>query len=174
MALSYIVTGAAIIKTGTGSAGALETLGYSEDGVRIEFTKYKGELKSDVAGRMAPAELYEQGEIAWIRAKLTSMDMTVLEKIRRVGGAAGEGDAAAIGRLSGTNIVAGTAFDAYRLLIHTTTDPYNFLTATLRDRQGVRLSTDPYQPELSWFAWAFIPGTATTTSGVDLYNRTTS
>ena len=172
MATSFVVTGPGLVKVGTGTAAALELLGYTEDGARIEITSFKGELKTDVGGRMAPAELYEMGEIAWVRIKLTAYDSAILAKVRR-GGRSAEGDAGSIGRLAGTNAAAGTAFDAFRLLIDCSSEPWNFPTACLRDRHNYRVSTEPYQPELSFYCWVFIPGSATSGS-TDLYNRTTS
>lgn len=167
MATTYHVPGPVQISTGTGSAGALQLLGLTEDGVDLSIDTAMEPLMSDVAGVSKPADLQDMGDDATIRVPLVTYDSTVLEVLRKRGGSA-SGVSGARGALMGTGGIA------FRLLLNSADEPWNFFTAILRNAQEVKLGTKYSVWRLTFYAWVFVPAGNTTPAGLKLYDRSTS
>ena len=166
MPAAYHVQGPALIKTGTGAAGALESLGYSEDGVEISVREYREPVRTDVAGPAVPADLQHMGADAIIRARLSAYDLGVLVKVRKRHDATADGQLPTLGRL------VGTAGDAFKPVIAGADEVWRVPTAILREAQDTKLGTRYTVWSLTFYAWAFIPATATTPKDIVLYDHT--
>lgn len=177
MATAFHVNGTAEIKTGTGSAGALELLGHTINGVEIDVTPVVRPIYTDAAGGDdgIPATERKAGEIAVIHADLIVYDEAVLLKVRKGTETTTEGVMLGAGTILDNVAVGSTGVHGYyRLLILSPDDslPWNFLTARLL-RKPVRISTKENVWRLAWQAIPYV-GTANTEAAVVLYNRTTS
>lgn len=161
MARSIIVPGTATIKVNTGSAGALETLGVTINGARIEEEVLTVPVPSDENGgdEGPPLDFQYLGEIHRVSLELVSYDMAVLAKVL-----------AQKGGTEGQQLTAGTLLSSggytFRLLIHTTNNPRNYLAAVLRGpAKGCNRGTRFAVQTLNFECYA--------SAGV-LYNTTTS
>lgn len=130
MTLGVQVAGKALIKVGTGSAGALEDLGYTRNGADVTKEAYWGEIHGDEHGgdEGPPIDIQFFGEIARIRLELTKYDPATLAKVesRIASGTAGTIAAGDIGAL----MIGGSK--AMRLLIAAASGPVNFPIAIPR------------------------------------------
>jgi len=128
MALVVNVHGAALVRVGTGAANALEDLGYSVNGVDIEETVLTADVPGDQNGgdEGPPIDIQYFGQIDIVRLELSRYDAAVLAKIdcRLLGGTTGSTSA------PGTLIFGASRH--YRLLVHPTTGPRNYLGAVPR------------------------------------------
>lgn len=122
------VYGPALIRVGTGAAGALETLGYSVNGVEFEENAFTSNVPGDQNGgdEGPPIDVQYFGQIDIVRLDLSKYDTAILAKLdcRLLGGTSGSVGA------PGTLIFGGSKY--YRLLISPTTGPRNYLGATPR------------------------------------------
>lgn len=93
MAVSVVVDGPVAISVDTGTSNALESLGYTENGVEITEQIYTSEVKGDENGgdQGPPIDIQYFGEVHIIRMLLTKWDPLVIAKIRAglYGGTAG-------------------------------------------------------------------------------------
>lgn len=125
MAIGIQVAGACLLKVDTGTTHALESLGYSENGVRVEEEAFHSNVPGDQNGgdEGPPIDVQYFGEIHRVRLELSSWDSAVVDKIlsKLYGGTAGVLGAA--GSLMG----AGGFY--YRLLLLSTNLPRNYLRA---------------------------------------------
>jgi hypothetical protein len=141
MAQQVHIAGAALIKVGTGSAGALEELGYTRNGANIRPEGYFLNVPGDQNGGDdgPPIEVIYMGETARVRIELTKFDSAIADKIacRVRGGTAGTPAAA------GTAMFAGDY--TVRVLVSTTNAPINFLRCIPREpveiNKGTKFST---------------------------------
>jgi len=137
MATGVIVDGPCIIKTGTGSASALEELGRSEAGVDVTENAFFYDVHGDDNGGDVgpPIDIQFMGEMHIIRAVMTKYDEAVLNKIRcrLLAGAAGTVGA------TGTLMFAESKF--FRVLLHSTNRPRNYLQCVFRDAFEVNKGT---------------------------------
>lgn len=128
MAIAIQVPGACLIKLDTGSSHALESLGYSENGVHIEeeiFTEgVPGDLRGGDLG--PPIDIQYFGEIHRVRLELSSWDSAVAAKVNPVLYGGTEGQSGAPGSL----FRAGGF--SFRLLLLCTNLPRNYPIAFLR------------------------------------------
>ena len=101
MSATVQLPGAAPVSVGTGSANALQLLGYTVNGCEIESTKIIEEVPGDQGGGEGgtPIEFQHLGRYDIVRLELSKIDMTVFNKI--------EAAVNANGTLS--SVVAGTA-----------------------------------------------------------------
>lgn len=140
MATTVNVGGLATVKVGTGAADALETLGYTRQGVTITAQDYYLDVPGDQNGgdEGPPIDVQYMGETAIVRLELTKWDVDIEDKVvcRVKGGTAGSPSA------SGTLMNANGAM---RLLVDTPTRPYNFPQAFPRKpievNRGTKFST---------------------------------
>lgn len=125
MAAAIVVAGLSTIKIAAPASGSLETLGYSENGVEFVENVMTLPVHGDENGGDAgpPIDVQYMGEWHQVRILLTKYDEAVIDKVRAglAGGTAGTPGTA------GTLYLAGTS--AWRLLIHSVTDPRNYLHA---------------------------------------------
>ena len=129
MAIEVIVDGAVLVKVDTGSSNALESLGYTIDGVQITEQAYMGDVFSDDNGgeQGPPVDIQQFGEIHIVRMLFSKIDVAVLAKVtpRQYGGTAGTV------ATPGTLMFQGTK--TYRLLLDSETRPRNYLRAVFRE-----------------------------------------
>lgn len=81
MAQSYHVFGAAQLLVGTGSVGALESLGYSVDGVEILLNPKFDDIYVDTYGPHVPGDVQYFLVDANIKCELEYYDLAVLNKL---------------------------------------------------------------------------------------------
>ena len=136
MAISIQVDGLASIKIAAG-AGALELLGYSENGVEITEQGFSLPVHGDENGGDAgpPIDIQDMGEMHIVRMLLTKYDEAVLNKIRArlAAGTAGTPN------LAGT--LAFASANLYRLLIHSVNRPRNYFAATFLETREINKGT---------------------------------
>ena len=128
MAEIVVVDGPALVRTGTGVADALETLGYTEGGVEIIEHVFSAPVPGDQNGgpEGPPIDIQYFGEMHIVRLRLTKWDPATAAKVepRLKGGTAGS---------TGT---PGTLWSAdskmFRLLISPTSRPRNYVGAIPR------------------------------------------
>lgn len=125
MAEAVQVLGVAAIKLDVGEGSALALLGYTENGAFITEEGHYQEVPGDQNGGDSgpPIEKVYMGETARVRIELSKWDATVAALVKNRNKGTTEGTPAA----AGTLVFAGGYF--YRLLIHSTTLPRNYLCA---------------------------------------------
>lgn len=133
---SIQVDGVAICKTCT-TGGTLATLGRSKNGVHITEHLFTGEVHGDDNGgeEGPPIDVQYFGEIHVARLELTKYDETVIDTVRAglAGGTAGTPGT------SGTLYFQGAAY--WRLLIHSTSRPRNYLRAIYKEPKEINKGT---------------------------------
>lgn len=165
MAAVIQVPGAALVKTGTGAAGALETLGYSINGIEISTELLSEDVPGDQNGGEGgvPLDIQAYGQIARIRMELSVWDFSIAGKVRSQLNSIAAGTSPVPGSLIFANSYA------YRLLILPVTagDAMNFLQAVPRDPVAINLGTKFARLIFDWIAYPPVGG------GV-LWNTTTT
>lgn len=123
MAIAVLTAGVCIVKVDTGAANALEELGRTVNGADSTKQAFWLDVPGDDNGGDAgpPIEIQFMGEIVRIRLEMSKWDTAIRNKVtsRLYGGTAGTPGTA------GTLMFADSK--TYRLLLHSTTDPRNFL-----------------------------------------------
>jgi len=149
MAIAIVVAGLSTIKVGTGSADALEDLGYTRDGVILRHDGYFAEVKcDDYGGEAGPGcDLQYMGETAQITLELTKWDATIAQKLlsRHKGGTAGTIPTA------GTLMLAGNKY--FRLLVSNTNLIRNYPYVIFRDPIELNAGTKFSTLRLEGTAW---------------------
>lgn len=139
MAVQPIYYGAALIRIAAGS-DSLADLGYSADGVRITHRGYWLDVPSDREGGEAgpPRDVQFMGVEADIYCELTEFDQTQADKIMALlpGYTLGTWADSSIGTLvrTGSNLT-------YRVLVNSTTVPFNYPTCVIRDAYEINKGT---------------------------------
>lgn len=150
MAEQIQVRGPAIIKVGTGDAGALETLGYVENQAEAEVQPYFADIYGDQHGGQSgpPIDIQFFGAIARGQLVFSRYDSAVLAKLEPfvLGGTAGTIAAADIGKL----MIQGGYYT--RLLFHTTSGPLNFPITIFRQPIRIPLGTQASIVSIGWEA----------------------
>lgn len=84
MAMEIQVFGKCLVKVGTGSAGALESLGYTRNQADVVHQGFFANVPGDANGgdEGPPIDIQYLGEIAMVRLELTTWDKVVGEKVR--------------------------------------------------------------------------------------------
>jgi hypothetical protein len=141
MAVTVNVAGPVAVSVGTGSANALESLGYTRDGAHITedaaYIDVPGDQNGGDAGH--PIDVQILTTIHRVRLELTKYDTAIAAKLepRIKGGTQG------VPPTAGTLMFAGDK--CWRLLLNCTTGPRNYLKAFLRNaielNKGTRFST---------------------------------
>ena len=163
MAETVNVYGAAAIKVDTGAANALELLGYSRNAPDISFNDFFSDVPGDQNGgdEGPPIEIEYFADTATVRMELTKWDLAIMDKVtQRLRTNVTRGTPAAVGGL-----MFASSF-TYRLLLHTTSNAYNFLRAFPRRAMEIN-------PGTKWSTFRMEWECHKNASGV-LYNATTT
>lgn len=181
MATQFHPNGTAEIKVGTGSAGALELLGHSINGVDRDPNIIRYPIYTDACGGDGgvPAAHQRIGQVDRVSADVIVYDESVMAKVRQgidlIKASLAEGVMAVAGAVLDNGTIGGSGNGGYyRLLITSPLDgrPFNYVSAIL-EREPVRLSTRVMVYRLSWLAIPYV-GTGNTMANITLYNSTTS
>jgi hypothetical protein len=170
MALAHHVFGEAAVTVGLGSAGALQVLGYSIDGVDIEINDEVEPVFDDRFGPRVPTDEQKFLESARIRAQIIFWDETVRQNVF-----IRSQNNVTEGVMPGAGLLWGAGGFYYRLLINvplvspTNESPWNFLNARMMGSQPIKVGTKVSAWNMTWFAKPFT--LATSASGTVLYNR---
>jgi hypothetical protein len=131
MAKTVNVTGLALIRVAPASGAPLADLGYTQNGAQITFEGYELRVPGDENGGDdgPPIDIQVLGQTARIRLEMTKFDVTVSDTIltRTPSGTLGVPNSAGVP--TGTLIFASSQF--FRLVIATTTRPFNFPCVSL-------------------------------------------
>lgn len=166
----YMVNGTSFVYVGTGSAGALELLGYTVEGADMNVEEHKGEIFTDLFGPRTPQDFQDFGMTARIIAPFIAVDRTVLAKIMSRGDHTGA--PANQGTLNTPGLVLGVGGYGFRVGIASTFDsPWSFNTCILRPGYGTRLATKANPFRVEFMAWPYASYTATTGKNVPLFTR---
>lgn len=136
MAESIQVDGVALIKCCT-VGGTLATLGRTINGVEITEQTFKDEVFSDENGgeKGPPIDIAGLGQVHIIRITMAKYDEAELDKVR----------AMLAGGTAGTPGTAGTLYlqggVAWRLLIHSTNRPRNYLNVVFTEPKEINKGT---------------------------------
>ena len=151
MAIAVNVTGPALVRTGTGTANALEDLGFSINGIQLIETVFESDVPGDQNGgeEGPPIDIQYFGQIDRIRMEFSKYDELVVDKIR----ARLRGGTAGIIGTAGT-LIAGTSV-FYRLLITPTNTPRNYVAAIPREPIEVNRGTKYSRLIMEWECHGF-------------------
>lgn len=147
MAVTVNVDGPATVKTGTGTADALETLGLSINGIQI----FEGAFFYDVPGDAnggddgPPIALQFLGRIDRVRMELSSFDTAVADKVRRR-----LNDDGAVGDVATPGTILDATNNGFRLLILPTNRPINYLFAIPREPMEINKGTKFSHLVIEW------------------------
>lgn len=175
----FFVPGPARIFVGTGSAGALEFLGYTVDGANIAVQPRWDEVFSDLGGPAIPEDIQFLGSDAVIRLTLARYVESVLAKLRAFIRGGTEGSIASYGIGS---LLAHEGL-AFRLLIVPTYQAnkaaysaqraaWNFPLTYPVDAIEMPISTRVSLPRISFRAWPEFDSNCL--GGYTLYNAVTT
>lgn len=173
----YTISGPALVYTGTGSAGALELLGFTKDGVDVKITEHSRPIHTDLmGGEDGPAmDLQVFGQSATLSIPLTAPDFAVLTKIQSRGDRTAAGQISTPGLVVGGGAAVGAAGNYFFTVGITSTGmtPWKFAACYLSPDFSVRLSSrlNPFVLQLIAIPYALY--TATTGKDALLYTRTT-
>jgi hypothetical protein len=191
MATQFYSTGPAMLYVGTAGGGALEFLGFSEDGVNITLNGHFENVNADYAGPVLPADVQFMGEEGFIEATLTRFSDVILDKLlvrlsNSVSGNPGNAGSIGFNLLGSFMVQAGYAF---RLLVYGIYQPntvqypnmvavYNFYQAFLFENAQIPISIRAKRPRIvcraiPQFTIAASGGNATNVSYI-LYDKTTT
>ena len=163
----FTVNGPALFYTGTGAVGALELLGYTENGVDVRITEHSEPVMTDIFGTQIPHDFQDMGMSAEVRVPLIAMDRTVFLKV------IGKGDRTTVGLLNTPGMLKGQGGHAFRIGIAAPADsPWSFTKAILRPDTQLRLATKAHPLVLTFFAIPFSAYTVTAGKDTSLWTRT--
>lgn len=149
MAIAVQTVGKALIKVGTGASAALESLGYSINGVEISDEPFYGDVPSDENGgdEGPPIDVQYFGFVSTIRMELSRWDSTIAAKVFPFlnGGTAGT---------QGTPGILMSA-NSYRLVIIPTSDPRNYPVAFPSEPIEINKGTKYSRLAITWKAYGF-------------------
>jgi hypothetical protein len=170
------VSGEAPISVGTATAGALEVLGLSVDGVEIQLLQVENPVMADIGGNQLPVDFQHMGEQAFVTVTLSRWNEDVLRKIRSrpftlgIPAVAQATPADGLARPRGQLIGAGGA--AFKLVISAQyEDPWHFYTTKIvGSPQPFKVGTVVTNYQLRFHAWTFIPGNLVSLNGLTAAN----
>ena len=161
----YMINGTAFVYVGTGSGGALELLGYTDQGVEMNVDEFKMEIYTDLYGQRTPQDFQDMGMLARISTPLIACDREVLAKIT------GRGDRTQVGMTSTPGLVLGQDY-SFTVAIASSADvPWRFETCLMSRGFGTRLATKANPFRCDFIAWPFAPYTALTGMDWTLWSR---
>lgn len=153
MAATIIVDGACLIKIDTGAANALETLGYSMEGVTIQEKGFYDDVPGDQNGGSAgpPIDIQHHGQIHTVQMDLSKIDDAIWRKMQaRINLI--KAAALSITASYGTPSPAGVLMSAlgFRLCLISPTNPRNYLLAIPRGDMGSNKGTKYRRQSIVW------------------------
>lgn len=175
MATQLYTPGPTYLQLGTGAAGALEHLGWSERGVRITLDGAFEDVMTDVSGTRIPFDVLAMAEQAFITVDLNLYDEAILNKAL----GARTGNAALPGTMGPTTVGSLIRLEAfmYRILVYNPyetkaamaamNDAYNFPTGYLDAAVEIELSS---RVKVQRCIFRAIPGWNQVSGGGVLYN----
>jgi len=158
MAKAVQVPGVCEILTGTGSAGALESMGYSINGVDVEEDEFLIDVPGDENGgdEGPPIDIQSLGQVHTLRFDLSKYDADVVAKLLPSvrGGTAGTQPT------MGSLLFAGSlGFRVVLKCVNATNNSRNYLNCVFRDSpKGHNLGT-------KWKKWSFMCKAYAATAG---------
>jgi hypothetical protein len=159
------VNGAAVVSVGP-NGGALQRLGYTDQGVDISVNENKAPIFTDIFGPMTPQDFQDMGMTATIRVPLIAIDDDVFALIQNAG------DINIPGLVNTPGLVLGLEGFAFSIGIASPfSDPWFFDAAVISPRYGTKLATKANPLVLEFLAWPFLGVTATTGSATELFAR---
>lgn len=163
----FQVHGECHVRVGTGAAGALEDLGISVDGVRVQIEDHVDPIMTDGTGPRVPRDEQSFLQTANITIQLVYFVPATLTKLRALHPDLVEGV------MPKSGVLYGQDNKYFRLLLNNELEPYNFLKARTTGIKETTLSVVKSVWNLSFFS---IPYKATvgSTAGTVLYNRITA
>jgi hypothetical protein len=163
-----MVNGCAFVYVGTGTAGALELLGYTEAGVDKDIKENKREIMTDLFGDMTPQDFQDMGMVARIVCPMIAMDRSVFAKVYD------KGDRATVGLLNTPGLVLGVAGYSFRVAIASPADaPWSFGRCVCLS-ESTRLATKANPYRFEFFAWPAASYTALTGKDAPFSTRSLS
>lgn len=174
MAAAIVIPGATPISVGTGTANALEMLGYTVNGAEITVEKLMEDVPGDQGGGEGgvPIDIQYFGEIHRIHLELSKWDTAVMAKLEAAINVIGTLTTITAGKspVPGSLILANSAY--YRLLVNPPS------AATLIRNYPISIPRDPHVVNVGT-KWArlvidFIAYPDLTQSPPLLWNNTTS
>ncbi len=170
----YTVNGPSFIYVGTGSAGALELLGYTEAGADMDVTENKSEIMTDLFGPMTPQDFQDMGAMVRVVTPMIAVDDAVMAKIMMRGDHTGGGVIATAGLINTPGTVIGVGGYAFRVVIASTFDsPWSF-TKCITRTYGTRQATKANPFRFEFLSWPYASFTASTGKDVSLWTRSAS
>lgn len=167
----YAISGPSFIYVGTGSAGALELLGFTESGCDMDVTENKSEIMTDVLGPMTPQDFQDMGAVARVVCPLIAMDDAVMAKIMMRGDHTGAGVIATAGLINTPGLVLGSGGYGFKVGIASTFDSPWVFAKCITKTYGAKLATKANPFKFEFFAWPYAPFTATTGKDLTLWTR---
>ncbi len=169
MATAYHVFGPCIPQVNTGTNGAYEVLGVSEDGGTVEIEHKTRPIHSDLSGPEEPAEKQAMGQSAVIRMKIVAPDEAVMTKLRNYSSGAGSGGTEGTPGTPGT--LLGTTNSVFKLYLPSSAQsPWRFTSCHL-EKDSIKEGTEADSYDLTIRAWRFIAGSVNTVANTTLYAR---
>lgn len=120
MAAAFQIPGPALIKVDTGSSNALESLGYTADGARVDTQALQHDTPVDSLGGQGgiPGEIQNLGFIDTVTLELTKYDSAVFEKLLAIAyGATAGAQTTSVSSVEQSNIGIPMSSNSFRLLI---------------------------------------------------------
>lgn len=167
----YTINGSALVYVGTGTAFALELLGYTDNGVDIQINTNKSEIFTDIYGPMTPHDFQDMGMTARVVAPLVAIDRTVFGKLITRGDNSGSGGVTQ-GLLNTAGLPVGVNSFYVPVVIASPFDVnWKFSYCLVRPTVGTRLATKINPLRVEFLAWPFQSFTATTAKNAVLWVR---
>lgn len=164
---AYHVSGSSLLQVGTGSARALESFGFTDNGVTIRPTTHKRRIISDVNGPEIASEMQDMGTDYEISGRFVIWDSAIFPKIVARGDMTG---GPIEGKTNTPGILLGTGGYDFPLAVvpqsFVTEAPYYFYNCCLINSYPIKVGTEYSLYDLTFYSWPFIIGTALT--GKDL------
>lgn len=163
---------------GTGSALALELLGYTEAGVNMDIKENKREIMTDLMGDMTPQDFQDMGMIANLETPLIALDTAVLTKVMGRGDHTTAALAGGTGLTNSPGLVLGIGGYAFPVVVASTVpdgvilagSAWRFETCLCMNSDW-RLATKANPFKLQLMAWPYKSYTATSGKDARLWSR---
>jgi hypothetical protein len=162
----FTINGSAFVYVTTGSAGALELLGYTDNGVDIQISYHRKEVYTDLYGEMTPQDFMDMGMVAAITTPFVAVDRTVLAKLMTLGDNSGSGGSGSSRMLNSPGLLLGAGGHSVGVAVASPADVgWYFPECLIKPVVGTVLATKLNPLKVGFVAWPF--QTYNATSGKD-------